>query len=179
LTGSHGFKNVLVILSGRVKKHHRRLGPLDATVFSDGVASCTISSEHGEFEVLASYSRTNTYLASIGSSTFRSAGIAFENLRDVCGRIYAASGLRPEDIRAVIGSNLNLASLHLMAEAAQVDPDQVHADDVARLGHVHACDNLIGLHNYREGRTLRPGDNFILFGWSPHVASASLLRFLA
>ena len=56
-------KKALVIVFG--KKKTNRLGPQANTIFSDGAASCIISSDSGEFEICAIESMINTYLGSI------------------------------------------------------------------------------------------------------------------
>ncbi len=127
--------NALVVLCGRVS-NGSRLGPHAATINGDGAASCIISSEQGQFEILASQSQTN------------------------------------------FGTSGSLMYLNLMAEATQVPLDRVYKQGLATYGHVHACDNLIGLKDYLETRGAQSGDHYMMLGWSPYVVSASVVRIV-
>ena len=172
--------NALVILCGRVSDGSR-LGPHATTINGDGAASCIVSSEHGQFEILASESQTNASLAGMEQSSkslTRYVRTGFLDLCEISGRALSSSGMRSSEIRALFGTNGSLMYLDLMAEATQVPPERVYKEPLATYGHVHACDNLIGLKTYCEKSEPRRGENYMLLGWSPYVVSASIIRFV-
>ena len=169
---------MLVILCGR-RKAQSRIAAQGATVFSDGAASCVVSSEHGRFEILANESRTNTYLVTVErtpQNAARHLEVGLRDLKDVADRVYARVALDPEKIRTLFGTNGSLVYLHLMAQAARLSSNRIYDEDVARLGHVHSCDNLIGLKNFADANRVSAGDHYLLLAWSPYIVSASLLR---
>lgn len=170
--------NVLVILCGR-RKSQTRIAPYGTTVFSDGAATCLVSSEQGQFEVLANASLTNAYVATLERSrqnVARHLEIALQDLQAIADTVYAASALAPSEVKALFGTNGSLVYLHLMAQAARLPQSKVYSADVERFGHVHSCDSLISLKNFIDGGRATGGENYLLMGWSPYIVSASVLR---
>jgi 3-oxoacyl-[acyl-carrier-protein] synthase-3 len=150
-------KKALVIVFG--KKKANRLGPQANTIFSDGAASCIISSDSGEFEICAIESMINTYLGSMG----RTGNVAqthggLLDLRELSKRVCEKSGVKPKTMRAFFGTNASLGHLNFMAQAAGMPLDKIYEDDVAEYGHLHSCDNLISLKNYSAKHALAPND---------------------
>ncbi len=170
-------KKALVIVFG--KKKTNRLGPQANTIFSDGAASCIISSDSGEFEICAIESMINTYLGSMG----RTGNVAqthggLLDLRELSKRVCEKSGVKPKTMRAFFGTNASLGHLNFMAQAAGMPLDKIYEDDVAEYGHLHSCDNLISLKNYSAKHALAPNDHVMLTAWSSHVVSAAILRYV-
>jgi 3-oxoacyl-[acyl-carrier-protein] synthase III len=170
-------KKALVIVFG--KKKANRLGPQANTIFSDGAASCIVSSGSGEFEICAIESMINTHLGSMG----RSGNVAqthggLLDLRELSRKVCAKSGVQAKAMRAFFGTNASLGHLNFMAQAAGMPLDKVYEDDVAAYGHLHSCDNLISLKNYSAKHPLAPNDHVLLTAWSSHVVSAAVLRYV-
>jgi 3-oxoacyl-[acyl-carrier-protein] synthase III len=170
-------KKALVIVFG--KKKANRLGPQANTIFSDGAASCIVSSGSGEFEICAIESMINTQLGSMG----RSGNVAqthggLLDLRELSRKVCAKSGVQAKAMRAFFGTNASLGHLNFMAQAAGMPLDKVYEDDVAAYGHLHSCDNLISLKNYSTKHPLAPNDHVMLTAWSSHVVSAAVLRYV-
>jgi 3-oxoacyl-[acyl-carrier-protein] synthase III len=170
-------KKALVIVFG--KKRANRLGPQANTIFSDGAASCIVSSSSGGFEICAIESMINTFLGSMG----RSGNVAqthggLLDLRELSRKVCAKSGVQAKAMRAFFGTNASLGHLNFMAQAAGMPLDRVYEDDVAAYGHLHSCDNLISLKNYSTKHTLAPNDHVMLTAWSSHVVSAAVLRYV-
>jgi 3-oxoacyl-[acyl-carrier-protein] synthase-3 len=168
---------VLVVVFGQ-KKKTSRTGPQANVIFSDGAASCLVSTQEGAFKVCASEGVTNTRLGEMG----RTASIAqFQGglieLREVTQSVCEAAGVSVGDVRAFLGTNAGVGHLQLMAHAAGVPEDRIYADDVASYSHVHSCDNLISLRHYAETNDLIPGDVFLLLSWSPHVVSGATIQY--
>lgn len=170
-------RKALVIVFG--KKRSNRVGPQANTVFSDGAASCIVSSESGNFEMCASESMIDTYLGSMGrTGNVNQTYGGLLDLRELSKRVCDKSGVQAKAMRAFFGTNASLEHLNFMAQAAGVPLDKVYDDDVAEYGHLHSCDNLISLKNYSIKHTLVPNDHVMLTAWSSHVVSASVLRYI-
>jgi 3-oxoacyl-[acyl-carrier-protein] synthase III len=168
---------VLVIVFCRRKKMSR-LGPQGNLVFSDGAVSCVVSAEHGDFEIRASESLTNTALGMLsrsGSMTHLQVGA--RELSNLSKSLSGQSGVQPSAVRAFFGINAGVSHLRVMAQAAGVPLNKVYYDDVQRYGHVHSCDSLISLSNYAEMNVLSNEDSFMLMSWSPHIVCGSILRY--
>ncbi len=170
-------KKALVIVFG--KKKANRVGPQANTVFSDGAASCIVSSGSGDFEICASESLINTYLGSMGrAGNISQTQGGLLDLRELSKRVCQKSGVQAKAMRAFFGTNASLGHLNFMAQAAGMPLDKVYEDDVAEYGHLHSCDNLISLKNYSTKHALAPNDHLMLTAWSSHVVSASVLRYV-
>lgn len=170
-------KKALVIVFG--KKRANRVGPQANTVFSDGAASCIVSSGSGDFEICASESMINTYLGSMGrKGNINQTHGGLLDLRELSKRVCEKSGMQPKAMRAFFGTNASLGHLNFMAQAAGMPLEKVYQDDVAQYGHLHSCDNLISLKNYSTKHPLAPNDHMMLTAWSSHVVSASVLRYV-
>jgi 3-oxoacyl-[acyl-carrier-protein] synthase III len=170
-------KNALIIVFG--KKKTNRLGPQANTVFSDGAASCIVSSDSGDFEICASESMINTYLGSMGrSGNVTQTHVGLLDLRELSRRVCEKSGVKAKAMRAFFGTNASRGHLNFMAQAAGMPPGKVYEDDIAEYGHLHSCDNLISLKNYSTKNTLVANDHLMLTAWSSHVVSAAVLRYI-
>lgn len=170
-------RKALVIVFG--KKKVNRVGPQANTVFSDGAASCIVSSQSGDFEICAIESMINTYLGSMG----RAGNVAqthggLLDLRELSQKVCQESGIKAKAMRAFFGTNASRGHLNFMAQAAGMPLEKVYEDDVADYGHLHSCDNLISLKNYCTKHNLSPNDYLLLTAWSSHVVSASVLRYV-
>lgn len=176
--GQNPAKNVLVILFGR-KETPSRLGPAASTVYSDGAASCIVSADKGNFEICASESLFNIHLGAMGRlGNFDQFVGGVQDITEISRGVLEKAGIQPEDISALFCTNGSLVHLRVMANAAKVALDRVYSEDVARFAHVYSCDNLISLKNYSSEKTLAPGSYYLLLGWSPHIVSAAVLRYV-
>lgn len=169
---------VLVILCGR-RRALSRIAPQATTLFSDGAVSCIVSTDAGQFELLANESATNPDVVVLDQSSpspARLLQMGFQDLKDVMEKVYTSSTVKPEGIRALLGTNGSLVYLHLMAQAARLPQSKIYSDGLSQYGHVHSCDNLIGLKDFVDRSGASEGDCFLLVGWSPYIVGASLVR---
>ena len=174
--GRSGAKRVLIIFFGR-KETPSRLGPAASTVYSDGAASCIVSAEKGGFEICACESIFNIHLGAMGRlGNFDQFVGGVQDLGTISSRVYEQAGITQEDIATLFCTNGSLVHLRVMSNAAKVPRERVYGEDVARFAHVYSCDNLISLKNFSCEKKLTPGSYYLLLGWSPHIASAVVLR---
>lgn len=169
-------KRVLAIFFGR-KETPSRLGPAASTVYSDGAASCIVSAEKGGFEICATESIFNIHLGAMGRlGNFDQFVGGVQDLGEISKRVYEQAGIESSDIATLFCTNGSLVHLRVMSNAAKIPRERVYGEDVARFAHVYSCDNLISLKNYSCEKELTPGSYYLLLGWSPHIASAVVLR---
>jgi 3-oxoacyl-[acyl-carrier-protein] synthase-3 len=178
ISGQNPAKNVLIILFGR-KETPSRIGPAASTIYSDGAASCIVSANHGSFEICASESVFNIHLGAMGRLGNLDQFVGgVQDITGISKNVLEKAGLQPQDISVLFCTNGSLVHLRVMGNAAKIAPERVYNEDVARFAHVYSCDNLISLKNYSMEKTLAPDSYYLLLGWSPHIVSAAILRYV-
>jgi 3-oxoacyl-[acyl-carrier-protein] synthase-3 len=175
-------KHVLVVVFGKRKKTTSRLTPDANILFSDGAVSCLVSSEGGTFEMLAARTMTNTGLAATqwGPGNFLKCFQAgTEEIRAITRDVYRDAGITANDVRMLFGTNGSSVYLNVIGAMAGIPMSRVYQADMAKFGHLHACDNLIGLENFGREHPPVAGEHYLLVSWTPHVFGASVLRCAA
>jgi 3-oxoacyl-[acyl-carrier-protein] synthase III len=174
-----GRRDVLVVQCGRCLPDER-IDRRRRLVFSDAAASCVVSSEDGELEILSSESATDPGLAAahdLAEYGQRDVMRAARLLRGVLDDAMKSAGVTMPEVRAVFCATGNTDSLIFMSEAAGLPKDAVHRSGLARHGHVLGCDGLIGLVDYADEQPLSVGDCLLLYSWSSCVVGATVLRY--
>lgn len=178
-TDSYNPVTVLVIVFGKIEEMSY-VGPQAAVLFSDGAASCLVSSTRGDYEILASESLTNTYIGSkqwiaANMSEYLKTGI--NDLREVVKQAYGRAGITAKDIQMAFGTNGSTVCLTLIGMAAQLPSTKIYQKNLGRFGHVHACDNWIGIKNYSDDAPV-VGGFYLMVSWAPHVVSATIVKHI-
>lgn len=166
-----GMRDILVILFGSVDEEKSR--STANSLFSDGAASCLISSRCGDFEIVRSELCSTPSLTEHELFSLHFSLGSYSKLRD---RISAACPSHPPSaLSKIFPTNTNLATAMLVAEAAEVEAEQLHVEGMARYGHVFGCDPLIGLKDHTDRERPPAGTQFALVGWSPYVFGVTIL----
>jgi len=171
---------VLVLICGRPAPGENRIDDARKTILSDGVAACIVSAGRGEFQILSSATSTDLAAArekARGGNQAVSLVSNCSNIAAVATEIRARAGVSADDIDQLFCTNGSSIYLNFAAEAAEVGLGRVYSDDVANLGHIFSCDNLISLATYAERRRYRNGDKYMLIGWSAYVISGAILLY--
>jgi len=176
-TGRH--RHVLVVQCGKWDRPEHRVDTRRGLVFSDGAASCIVSSAAGAFEILASDVLAETGLTgrSVGRSVNEALN-AIKLLRRVIGGALEAANVSIDAVRAVFSTAGNAELLMLAGTAAGLPTTRMYRGGLARRGHVFGCDGLIDLRDFVDERQLDAGDCVLLCSWSSHVVGATVLRYL-
>lgn len=179
LIASGGRGNVLVIQCGRCGPDER-LDRNRRLVFSDAAASCVVSSEGGEFEIMSSETVADTALASVDDlasygqhDVIRATRLLRAVLQDVLRKARITVG----DVRIAFCATGNSDSLLFMSEAGGLPADAVYRKGLVQHGHVLGCDSLMGLCDYSDEQPLSVGDCVLLYCWSSCVVGATVLRY--
>ena len=78
-------------------------------------------------------------------------------------RTLAKAGLEMDDIALVIPHNVSLRSWEILGRLIGCPPDRIYTDNIARVGHTIASDNLLNLRCATESGRIAKGDKLLLF----------------
>jgi 3-oxoacyl-[acyl-carrier-protein] synthase-3 len=140
-----GHRAVLVVAVDRVGAAAERLRPF--AVFSDGAAACVVAREiESPVQLLAT-------AAAVDARDMHPNGELSARLaRRVNDDLAARTGTRTGDIRRLAHHNIFKPVISLKEQQAGFRADQLYLANIARFGHVFACDPLINLVDMmREG----------------------------
>ncbi|MGB8843141.1 MAG: 3-oxoacyl-[acyl-carrier-protein] synthase III C-terminal domain-containing protein [Aliidongia sp.] len=140
-------------------------------VFSDGAASCVVSAgEDGEYELLGT-------AAAVDAGTMRSNGeISADLARQASSQLLAQAGVGFRDIQRLAHNNLFKPIVDMKEQQAGFRRDQLYLDNIARIGHVFACDPMINLIDLARGGSVAPGGLLMLGSSVSGARFGALLR---
>lgn len=78
-------------------------------------------------------------------------------------RTLAKAGLEMDDISLVIPHNVSLRSWEILGRLIQCPPERIYTENIARVGHTIASDNLLNLRRATEAGLIEKGDYLLLF----------------
>jgi 3-oxoacyl-[acyl-carrier-protein] synthase III len=78
-------------------------------------------------------------------------------------RTLAKAGLEIDDIALVIPHNVSLRSWEILGRLIGCPPERIYTDNIARVGHTIASDNLLNLRRATESGMIEKGDYLLLF----------------
>jgi hypothetical protein len=175
-----GHRPILVLMCGRPGSGENRINDARKTILSDGVATCIVTARRGEFQLLSSATSTDLAAAkdkARGGDQAVSLVSNCNNMTAVATEVCTRAGVSTNDIDQLFCSNGSSTYINFAAEATEVGLGRVYSDDVASLGHIFSCDNLISLATYAERRSYRIGAKYMLIGWSAYVISGAILLY--
>lgn len=141
-----GHRHVLLVVADRCPAADQRLVAPSLTVLSDGAASCILSPEPGEFELLATAQCANHRARPDRTDeSLRVLRHNAEGIRRAATAALGRAGLDPDAIAAMITNNLATSVLEMFAIQAGVPFERVYTDLVASYAHLYAADGLLGL----------------------------------
>ena len=169
---------VLVVISSVAKGELGRVGKQGDILFSDGVVAFLVSGAEGPVELLAVECRTYPSPEDEVQPRFYGEYLrcSHERLRSTIDAALCRASLRPKQISRVFCTNAGLFSHYIIASAAGLPRDIVYSDSFRTLGHVLACDELIGLTWHLSSILNGTDDYFLLVAWGPATMSACVLR---
>jgi 3-oxoacyl-[acyl-carrier-protein] synthase-3 len=78
-------------------------------------------------------------------------------------RTLAKAGLEMDDISLVIPHNVSLRSWEILGRLIKCPPERIYTENIARVGHTIASDNLLNLRRATEMGMIEKGDYLLLF----------------
>ncbi|HZB32746.1 MAG TPA: 3-oxoacyl-[acyl-carrier-protein] synthase III C-terminal domain-containing protein [Streptosporangiaceae bacterium] len=159
-----------------------RLLPAAASVFSDTVLSCVVSTEGNDgyaVEYVGHVVEPDLAVLDPVKQTLRFMDLFAARLERLCTDTYASTGLRPESIDHLVLANLGKPVLRNYAAVAGVPFTRVPTGNIARFGHCFAYDQLITLATLAESGEITTGQLALVLGvGANHLFSSTVLRRL-
>jgi 3-oxoacyl-[acyl-carrier-protein] synthase III len=78
-------------------------------------------------------------------------------------RTLAKAGLKIDDIALVIPHNVSLRSWEILGRLIGCPSDRIYTENISRVGHTIASDNLLNLRQATESGRIKKGDHLLLF----------------
>ncbi|MET3134824.1 3-oxoacyl-[acyl-carrier-protein] synthase-3 [Oxalobacteraceae bacterium GrIS 1.11] len=161
------FKNILVIGVDLLKDEDGRLERF--AIFSDGAASCVVSSE---IENGYQIKKTAWKGSLLGANAALDMGIELaSNVTQELEIVKKASSLSK-----VFHDNLFIPIVSMREQMAGFSENQLYLSNISRFGHCFSCDPLINLSDYEMQSPLAQGSSFLLACSTPGVRTALLLQ---
>jgi 3-oxoacyl-[acyl-carrier-protein] synthase-3 len=173
-------EHVLVVTVDRAREGARLMEGM-ASVFSDGAASCLLSTE-GDWgfalEGIALHCDPAMWDVDIGSDTVGymkgSMAGAARALNDCLEQV----GVERTSLKRVLTNNYNRSVLSTYAAHLGCSRDHMFADNAALVGHCHSADTLINLQTLSDSGGLSEGDHCVLLVSGFNTWGAVALRGL-
>jgi len=181
LMRGQGMETVLLLGADALDESRAsRLLPGAASVFSDTVVSCVVSTQTaGGYAVEHVGHVVEPELSALDplKHTLRFMDLFAARLGRLCTDAYASTGLRPESFSHLVLANLTLPVLRNYAGVAGIPFARVPTGNVARFGHCFAYDQLITLATLAEHKEINAGDLALVLGiGANHLFSSTILR---
>jgi 3-oxoacyl-[acyl-carrier-protein] synthase-3 len=154
LVRSRVYDSVLVITSDRISDEEERFQQF--ALFSDGAASCIVTSRPGELGILA----TASALAPAALDTARRFGGQLGHT--TTDAITRQSGVQPDKVSVVLPPNLFTPIVRMSEGQAGFRPDQLYLRNIAERGHCFSADPLVNLVDRQDANGTRPGEYVLL-----------------
>lgn len=152
-------------------------GRLSASyVCSDGAASCLVTADRrASYELLGVTLGTNQSLFTPGNREEQI--IAYlDLLRKTCQTAFRECNVSRSDIRQFFFGNYIAALIDSFGRALGLSLNQVFRENIWKLGHCYAADNLINLKDYSARWISEPGDCFALISTGIGQMGTSIIR---
>jgi len=183
LIRSQGMSTVLLLGADALDESRAgRLLPAAASVFSDTVLSCVVSTDaEGGYTVDHVGHLVEPELSALDpvKHTLRFMDLFAARLEQLCTDTYASTGLRPESFSHLVLANLTLPVLRNYAGVANIPFSRVPTGNIAGFGHCFAYDQLITLATLAESKEITAGELALVLGiGANHLFSSTVLRKL-
>ncbi|GAA4551957.1 hypothetical protein [Amycolatopsis samaneae] len=168
LVASGTYDNVLVVVADRVEDEEKRFQQF--AIFSDSAASCLVTSRPGDLAIVATAS-------ALDPAALDAAGRFSGQLgRAAAEAITRRSGVRPEEIAAVLPPNLFTPIVRMSEGQAGFRPGQLFLANIANRGHCFSADPIVNLVDRQRADGLRPGDHLLLTSGVPGARVSILVQ---
>lgn len=173
-----GDGSILVLCADVLGPSESRLVPPNISVFSDAAASFVLSFDEGPYEVLGTRLRVD---AAVGLLDRTREFIQYmegvsRGVKGLADEILAAAGLDLSAVRWVFPNNYNRWSCRSMAELVGFAEDRLYLENLGRVAHAFAADNVINLCDFEHAGQARTGDTLALFGTGGFQWGCTLIR---
>jgi len=164
---AEGYRSVLVVDVNRCNpdESDRLVGP-DWTIYSDGAASCVVTTHEPEF-ALRSVVRNSPSVPGHWKTGKRGAlaqRVASSSMAYQRAMLHA--GLAKADVKQFFMPNLGPHLLKYQARLLALPTDRIFLSNIPTIAHVWSADPAINLYNHCQYNPAQPGDRFVAFQWA-------------
>lgn len=170
LVAEPGLDSILCVAADKFPEHANREVVFD--IMSDGACAAIVRRDEPRGRILGTSQITRgTYWD--GESRHDALVAAYFPLaRQAVYEAVASAGLSIGDIHCFVPHNFSVRSWEILSRILEIDHAKVFLDNVARIGHVVASDNVINYVDAVSRGRIRPGDKVALFvtGFGAHFS---------
>lgn len=168
MVASGRYSRVLVVSSDRVTDETARMEKF--ALFSDGAASCLVTADHGDFELVSCAAAHNVRELDWSSE------ISSELSRTVNQRLLKSTGMTLDDVSGLMHANIFRPILVLKEMQAGFVAEQLYTDNIVRIGHCFAADPLINLVDRTTAGQVGDNRHYLLASSVPGSRIGVLLK---
>ena len=132
-------------------------------VVSDGACAALVRRGASRNRIVECTHVTKGALWDSGSLENEILAAYFPTAKALIERTLAKAGLTMDDIALVIPHNVSLRSWEILGRLIGCPPEKIYTENISRVGHTVASDNLLNLRRVTESGRIRPGDHLLLF----------------
>jgi 3-oxoacyl-[acyl-carrier-protein] synthase-3 len=139
-------------------------------LMSDGACAAVVSRRAGRSRILGLSHITRGVYWDGESSHDQLIAAYFPLARQAIEEACTAAGLKVKDLALLIPHNINGKSWEILGQILGIAPARVFTENIARIGHAVASDNLINYADALDAGRIREGDRVALFvtGFGAH-----------
>lgn len=168
LVASGAYGNVLVVVSDKVADERERFQQF--ALFSDGAASCVVTSRPGDLAIIATASALDP--AALDTAGRLSGRLGRAALEEITRR----SGVPPGEISVVLPPNLFMPIVRMSETQSGFGPGQLYLRNISGRGHCFSADPFVNLADHQAAKGTRPGDHILLTSGVPGSRVSILAR---
>lgn len=171
-------KNVLLVTVDRAQGLPNRVIPPSVSIASDAGGCCLISNRPQGYEIKAISQRVDARLSTLDPSVNRAAYLdaVFSGIRNIVKDVLNTEQILPKDVCALVTNNYVKSTLLSIGMMCGFTPDQLFLDNVPRLAHSFASDNLINLSDLVSKIRPTSRDYYVLLGTGTQTWGAILVQ---
>jgi len=154
-------KAVLCVSADKFPPAHKR--DLIYNVVSDGACAALVRRGAARNRIVECTHVTKGALWDSGSLENEILAAYFPTAKALIERTLDKAGLTIDDIALVIPHNVSLRSWQILGRLIGCPPEKVYTENISRVGHTIASDNLLNLRRATERGLVKRGDHLLLF----------------
>ncbi|MGE7217428.1 3-oxoacyl-[acyl-carrier-protein] synthase III C-terminal domain-containing protein [Priestia koreensis] len=156
-------RGVLVVTAD--KSYHPSLRRIPDSLMGDAAACCYVSLESGSHQII-DVNNIVDGRAYLGSNSDKEDLNWFNTsyfflIRQVIQQVLKRNNINFEDIKLIIGSNVNLQTYFKLAQLLDIPITKFYTKNIPLLGHLYCSDILLNLESAIGDKKLAPGDLYV------------------